>query len=158
MPLDTVIRDPHQNIPLRAGDVVTALFQPYSFMSLGATGKNQEVDFETQGITLAQALARSGGLEDSRSDAQGVFIFRLESADALSWPKTPVRTTAEGKVPVIYRINLRDPNSFFALQSFVMENKDLLYVSNAPVTEVQKVLNLVFSVVYPVVTGVQTFR
>ncbi|WP_175902114.1 polysaccharide biosynthesis/export family protein [Burkholderia seminalis] len=158
MPLDTVIRDPRQNIPLRAGDVVTALFQPYSFMSLGATGKNQEVDFETQGITLAQALARSGGLEDSRSDAQGVFIFRLENADALSWPKTPVRTTAEGKVPVIYRINLRDPNSFFALQSFVMENKDLLYVSNAPVTEVQKVLNLVFSVVYPVVTGVQTFR
>ncbi|MGR5342328.1 sugar ABC transporter substrate-binding protein, partial [Vibrio astriarenae] len=72
LPLQTIIRDPHQNVPLRAGDVVTALFQPLSFTALGATGKNQEINFEAQGITLAQAIARAGGLEDSRSDAQGV--------------------------------------------------------------------------------------
>ncbi|MFM0402006.1 polysaccharide biosynthesis/export family protein [Paraburkholderia aspalathi] len=158
LPLETVIRDPHQNVPLHAGDVVTALFQPFSFTSLGATGKNEEVNFEAQGITLAQALARAGGLQDSRSDAQGVFIFRLEDAKALSWPNTPVRTTADGKVPVVYRVNLRDPNSFFVAQSFMMDNKDLLYVSNAPIAEVQKFLNVVFSVAYPVITGVQTFR
>ncbi|OXI48068.1 polysaccharide biosynthesis/export family protein [Burkholderia aenigmatica] len=158
LPLETVIRNPRENVPLRAGDVVTALFQPYSFTSLGATGKNEEINFEAQGITLAQALARSGGLQDSRSDAQGVFVFRLENANALNWPNQPVRTTADGKVPVIYRINLRDPNSFFVAQSFVMDNKDLLYVSNAPVTEMQKILNLVFSVAYPVVNGVQTFK
>ncbi|WP_179746832.1 polysaccharide biosynthesis/export family protein [Paraburkholderia bryophila] len=158
LPLETVIRDPRQNVPLHAGDVVTALFQPFSFTSLGATGKNQEINFEAQGITLAQALARAGGLEDSRSDAQGVFIFRLEDAKALPWPNTPVRTTADGKVPVVYRVNLRDPNSFFVAQSFMMDNKDLLYVSNAPIAEVQKFLNVVFSVAYPVITGVQTFR
>jgi polysaccharide export outer membrane protein len=158
LPLETVIRDPRQNVPLHAGDVVTALFQPFSFTSLGATGKNEEVNFEAQGITLAQALARSGGLQDSRSDAQGVFIFRLEDAKALPWPNTPVRTTADGKVPVVYRVNLRDPNSFFVAQSFMMDNKDLLYVSNAPIAEVQKFLNVVFSVAYPVITGVQTFR
>lgn len=158
LPLETVIRDPRQNVPLRAGDVVTALYQPFSFTALGATGKNQEINFEAQGITLAQALARAGGLQDSRSDARGVFVFRLESADALQWPVSPARVTADGKVPVIYRVNLRDPNSFFVAQSFMMDNRDLLYVSNAPVTEVQKVLNLVFSIVYPVVTGVQTFK
>ncbi|MBR8090455.1 MULTISPECIES: polysaccharide biosynthesis/export family protein [Burkholderia cepacia complex] len=158
LPLQTVIRDPRQNVPLRAGDVVTALFQPYSFMALGATGKNQEINFEAQGITLAQALARAGGLEDSRSDAKGVFVFRMEKANALTWPKSPVRTTVDGKVPVIYRLNLHDPNSFFVSQSFMMDNKDLLYVSNAPITDIQKVLNLVFSVAYPVVTGVQTFK
>ncbi|MFM0649270.1 polysaccharide export protein [Paraburkholderia bryophila] len=158
LPLETVIRDPRQNVPLHAGDVVTALFQPFSFTSLGATGKNQEINFEAQGITLAQALARAGGLEDSRSDAQGVFIFRLEDAKALPWPNTPVRTTADGKVPVVYRVNLRDPNSFFVAQSFMMDNKDLLYVSNAPIAEVQKFLNVVFSVAYPVITGVQTFK
>ncbi|POM20233.1 polysaccharide export protein [Burkholderia cepacia] len=157
-PLESVIRNPRENVPLRAGDVVTVLFQPYSFTALGATGKNEEVNFEAQGITLAQALGRSGGLQDSRSDAQGVFVFRLENAGALNWPNQPVRTTVDGKVPVIYRINLRDPNSFFVAQSFMMDNKDLLYVSNAPVTEIQKVLNLVFSVAYPVVTGVQTFK
>lgn len=157
-PLQTVIRDPRQNVPLKAGDVVTALFQPYSFTALGATGKNQEINFEAQGITLAQALARSGGLEDSRSDPQGVFIFRLEDRQGIDWPNQPVKTTIDGKVPVIYRVNLKDPNSFFMAQNFMMDNKDVLYVSNAPITEIQKVLNLVFSVVYPVVSGVQTFK
>ncbi|WP_043285006.1 polysaccharide biosynthesis/export family protein [Paraburkholderia oxyphila] len=158
LPLETVIRDPRQNIPLHAGDVVTALFQPYSFTVLGAAGKNQEINFEAQGITLAQALARAGGLEDSRSDAQGVFIFRLEDASALHWPTAPVRTTADGKVPVVYRVDLRDPASFFVAQNFMMDNRDLLYVSNAPIAEVQKFLNVVFSVAYPIITGVQTFK
>ncbi len=157
MPLQAVIRDPGQNVPLHAGDVVTALFQPYSFMALGATGKNDEVGFEAQGITLAQALARSGGLQDARSDAQGVFIFRMEDAHALKWP-AGVRTTADGKVPVVYRINLRDPNAFFVAQDFMMANKDILYVSNAPVAELQKFLNVVFSVGYPVLTGVEVTR
>ena len=158
LPLQTVIREPRQNVPLRAGDVVTALYQPYSFTALGATGKNQEIDFEAQGISLAQALARAGGLQDNRSDAQGVFIFRLEDAAALPWPMKPVRTTIDGKVPVVYRVNLRDPNAFFAAQNFMMENKDLLYVANAPVAELQKFLNVIFSVAYPIVNGVNTFR
>lgn len=157
-PLQTVIRNPRQNVALKAGDVVTALFQPYSFIALGATGKNSEVDFEAQGINLAQALARSGGLDDNRSDAKGVFIFRLEDEKALDWPNQPARTTADGKVPVIYRVNLKNPDSFFVAQNFMMSDKDILYVSNAPITDVQKVLNLVFSVVYPVVSGVQTFK
>ncbi|WP_425306349.1 polysaccharide biosynthesis/export family protein [Burkholderia perseverans] len=158
MPLESVIRDPRQNVPLHAGDVMTALFQPYSFMALGATGKNEEVGFEAQGITLAQAIARSGGLLDSRSDAQGVFIFRLEDANALKWANTPVRTTADGKVPVVYRVNFRDPNAFFVAQNFMMDNKDILYVSNAPVAELQKFLNVVFSVAYPVITGIEVAR
>ncbi len=158
LPLDMVIRDPRQNVPLHAGDVVTLLFQPYSFTVLGATGKNDEINFEAKGITLAQALARAGGLQDSRADAKGVFIFRLEDANALKWPTAPVRTTADGKVPVVYRVNLRDPNSFFVAQSFMVDNNDLLYVSNAPIAEFQKFLNVVFSVAYPVITGVQTIR
>ena len=40
----------------------------------------------------------------------------------------------------------------------MMDNKDVLYVSNAPVTELQKFLNVVFSVAYPIVNGVQTFK
>jgi len=158
MPLDSVIRDPRQNVPLRAGDVVTAIFQPLSFTALGATGKNEEVNFEAQGITLAQALARAGGLVDSRSDAQGVFIFRMEPKAALDWPRQPVATTPEGMVPVVYRIDLKNPSSFFVMQSFAINNKDIVYVSNAPATELQKFLNLVFSVAYPVLTTIQVTR
>ncbi len=158
MPLDAVIRDPRQNVPLRAGDVVTAIFQPLSFTALGATGKNEEVNFEAQGITLAQALARAGGLVDSRSDAQGVFIFRMEPQAALDWPRQPVATTAEGMVPVVYRIDLKNPTSFFVMQSFAINNKDIVYVSNAPAAELQKFLNLVFSVAYPTLTTIQVTR
>ncbi len=155
LPLETIIRDPQQNVPLQPGDVVTALFQPYSFMALGASGKNEEINFETQGITLAQALARSGGLIDLRSNPQGVFIFRFEPQSALAWPQQPVKATPEGQVPVIFRIDLSYPNSFFVMQSFPIENRDVLYVSNAPATELQKFLNLIFTVAYPVLTAKQ---
>ena len=158
LPLETIIRDPKQNVRMQAGDVVTALFQPLSFTALGATGKNEEIAFEAQGITLAQALARAGGLQDSRSDAKGVFIFRFEPATALKWPRQPVLSTPEGMVPVIYRIDLRNPASFFVMQSFAINNKDLLYVSNAPAAELQKFLNVVFSVAYPVLNAVQATK
>jgi polysaccharide export outer membrane protein len=150
LPLETIIRDPQQNVPLQPGDVVTALFQPYSFTALGATGKNEEVNFETQGITVAQALARSGGLIDSRSNPKGVFIFRFEPKDALEWAQNPVKTTADNRVPTVFRIDLTNPNSFFLMQDFPIENKDILYVSNAPITEIQKFLNVLFSVAYPI--------
>jgi len=150
LPLETIIRDPRQNVPLQPGDVVTALFQPYSFTALGATGKNEEVNFETQGITLAQALARSVGLIDTRSNVRGVFIFRFAPKDALDWPRQPVQSTADGLVPTVFRIDLSDPRSFFQIQNFWMEDRDILYVSNAPVTEIQKFLNVLFSVAYPV--------
>jgi polysaccharide export outer membrane protein len=149
LPLDTIIRDPRQNIVLRSGDVVTALYQPSSFTAMGATGKSDEINFESQGISLAQALARAGGAIDSRSNAAGVFIFRFEAAGAdesvdaqTSWPKNAA--------PVIYRINLKDPRSIFVAQNFPMKDKDVLYVSNAPVAELQKFLNLLVSTIYPI--------
>jgi polysaccharide export outer membrane protein len=158
LPLDTIIRDPKQNILLQPGDVITSIFQSLSFTVLGATGKNEEVNFEAQGISLAQALARAGGLQDHRADAQGVFIFRFESPSALGSGANAVATTPEGKVPVIYRVNLRDPATFFVAQSFPIQNKDVLYVSNAPAAELQKFLNIVGSVIYPVISIQNTTR
>ena len=158
LPLDTIIRDPRQNITLQAGDVVTSLCQPLSFTVRGATGRNEEVNFEAQGISLAQALARAGGLQDSRSDAEGVFIFRLESPSALDLSGRNVAITPEGKIPVIYRVNLKDAASFFVAQGFPIQNKDVLYVSNAPAAELQKFLNLIVSAIYPVANIISVTR
>ena len=82
MPLDSVIRDPKQNVHLQPGDVVTALFQNQSFTALGATVKNAEIEFEAKGISLAQALGRMAGVRDNQADARGLFIFRFEEAEA----------------------------------------------------------------------------
>jgi polysaccharide export outer membrane protein len=158
LPLETIIRDPQQNVPLHPGDVVTALFQPLSFTAFGATGKNEEINFEAQGITLAQALARAGGLLDNRADAQGVFLFRFEPLQMMTWPRQPVLVTLDGLVPVIYRIDLKNPSSFFVVQNFPINNKDLIYVSNASAAELQKFLNLVFSVIYPLNAASNIFQ
>ena len=153
MPLETIIKDPEQNVALVPGDVVTAYYQPYSFTTMGATGQNQEVQFEGQGISLAQAMARSGGVKDERADARGVFLFRFEDPRALAAENTNGVKTADGKVPVIYRINLTDPTAFLTAQNFPMRNKDVLYVSNATSVELQKFLNILVSAIYPVVNA-----
>ena len=72
---------------------------------------------------------------------RAVFIFRLEDRQALDWASPP-KTTPEGKVPVIYQVDLRDPASFFVAQSFAVNNKDVLYVANAPSAELQKFFNI----------------
>ena len=151
MALDSVIRDPRQNILLKPGDVVTALYQPQSFSVLGATGKNEEVLFEAQGISLAQALARSGGLTDNRADARGVFIFRFEDATLVD-ASHPLTAGADGTVPVVYQIDLRDPASFFVTQNFPVQNRDVIYVANSPEAEFNKFMKLLISVAMPGLT------
>jgi polysaccharide export outer membrane protein len=151
--LQAVITDPRQNIHLQADDVVTAYFQPYSFTALGATGNNTEIPFEATGITLSQALGRVGGANDQRANPRGVFLFRFEDPSALD-PAVAngARTTPDGKIPVIYRINLTDPATFFVAQNFPVRHKDVLYISNAPLADLQKFVNIISSVVIPVVT------
>lgn len=148
MALDAVIRDPRQNILLKPGDVVTALFQPQSFSVLGATGKNEEIQFEAQGISLAQALARSGGLRDDRADARGVFVFRFEEPKMVDIPGASEKYP-EGSIPVVYQIDLRDPASFLVTQVFPIQNRDVIYVSNSPIAELGKFLRLVGSITSP---------
>jgi polysaccharide export outer membrane protein len=152
LPLEAVIRDPAQNIRMQANDVVTALFQSYSFTSLGATGTNAEIPFESTGITLAQALGRIGGLRDERADVRGVFIFRLEDPAALDPAVVATaRRTPDGHIPVIYRVDLSNPATFFVAQSFPIRNKDVLYVSNAPLADLQKFVGIVSSMAFSVI-------
>lgn len=149
LPMDSVIHDPAQNIRLGADDVVTALYQPFSFTSLGATGKSDEVQFEGTGLTLAQALGRIGGLKDDRADIRGVFIFRFEDPAALDPAMAAgARRTPDGKIPVIYRVNLRDPATMFVAQSFPIRNKDVLYVSSAPLSDFARFMGVASSMAF----------
>ena len=157
MSLDSVIRDPKQNVLLMPGDVVTALYQPLTYSVLGATGKNDEIPFEAQGISLAQALARSGGLNDGRADARGIFVFRFEDAKLVDNTGPSVKVS-NGKVPVVYEINLRDPAAFFVTQNFPVQNHDVIYVSNSPGAEFRKFLTYVVMVADPTVTFTHEFQ
>lgn len=158
-PLGAIIRDPRENVPLMSNDVITALYQPYSFQALGALGSNAEVPFEGTGISLAQAIARVGGLQDNRANIKGVFIFRFEDPAALP-PEIRMGAplTPEGKVPVIYRVDMSDPSIFFLMQSFPMRDKDIVYVSNAPLVDFQKFASLVSQMAFSVVGLVRTVQ
>lgn len=149
MPLDSIIRDPRQNITLKPGDVVTALYQSQAFSVLGATGKNDEIQFEAEGISLAQALARSGGLNDNRADARGVFIFRFEDPKLVGQHGQQAANSSTGQVPVVYEINLRDPAALFVAQNFPIQNHDVIYVTNSPSADFEKFLRLLVSVAVP---------
>lgn len=152
MPLDAVVRDPAQNIRLQPSDVVTAISQSLSFTALGETGSSSEVPFESTGITLAQALGRAGGLNPDRADVRGVFVFRLENPAAVSPDvANTTRRTADGRIPVIYVVDLKDPASLFVSQSFPIRDKDVLYVSRAPLSDLQRFVSIAASMVFPVV-------
>lgn len=155
MPFDAIIKDPRQNVILQKGDVVSVNYQTKSFTVLGATAKNTEIDFEAGGISLMQALARSGGLDDNRADARGVFIFRQESANILTPEQRaalPMQLQYASEVPVIYRLNLKEPINYIVAQNFAIKDKDLIYVSNAPGVEFRKFISLVAQGMYIVNT------
>ena len=101
------------------------------------------------GDPLVQALGAKDVAFAQPGHARAVFIVRFESRDALQWSKTPV-TTPDGKVPVVYRIDLKDPRSFFVAQTFPVRNRDVLYVANAPAAELQKFMTLLVSTIYPI--------
>ncbi|AWB20572.1 polysaccharide export protein [Methylobacterium currus] len=157
VPLTAVVSNPRENIFLRPGDTLTLVRDPQTFLAVGATGANYEIPFSAEGITLAQALAKSGGLRDFQADPAGVFIFRFEPASVVRRLRPGSPLLSSNFVPVVYRINMRDPNSLFVSQAFRMRNRDLVYVSNAPFTEVQKVLSVFSTVTSPIASGASLY-
>jgi polysaccharide export outer membrane protein len=146
MAAEDIIADPRNNVVLASGDVITALYQPYSFTVLGAAGKNEEVRFEATGLTLSQALGRVGGLRSDTADPKGVFVFRWQRPTN---PTTGAQAAGQG-VPVIYRIDLKQPATYLAAQKFEMEDGDVLYVSNSPVSDFQRFVSLVATSILPI--------
>jgi polysaccharide export outer membrane protein len=150
VPLTRVIADPRENISMQANDVLTLVHDPQTFLVVGAASFNSEIPFNSDGITLAQALAKSGGLQDTRSDPQGVFIFRYEKASIARELRPDVQFAYSGReVPIVYRLDLRNPNSLFVEQKFQMVNHDLIFVSNAPLVEAEKIIGIFNSVLSP---------
>jgi len=152
MPAADVIRDSKQNIVLEKDDIITAFYQPYSFTVLGAAGRNDEIRFEGVGLTLSQALGRIGGLQGDRADPKGVFLFRWELPQVLGQIPAGVPTNQDGRIPVIYRADLKQPETFFAAQRFQMRDGDIVYVSNSKLSDLQRFVGVVASSILPVST------
>lgn len=148
-PLEDIIRDPAQNIRVGRDDIVTLHYQPYSFTALGALARSGEIDFESTGLTLANALGRVGGLRDDRANARGAFVFRFEDPEAVDPAIAAISArTPDGRIPIIYRVDFRDPATLFAAQNFPMRDEDILYVASAPISDLQRFVGILSSMAF----------
>jgi polysaccharide export outer membrane protein len=155
IPMEALVSDPSENIFAQPGDVLTLVRIPQSFTVLGATGANSQIPFTAERTTLVEALAKAGGLQDQRADPAGVFLFRFEPprvVNALGRPQ--LGSGPEGATPVVYRLDLRDAKSYFLAQRFPVEDKDVVYVANADLNEIQKFFTLLNTLTGPVITGI----
>jgi polysaccharide export outer membrane protein len=155
--LSQVVNSPSQNLQLRPGDIVYVAHEPKVFMTLGATPppgsvggiNNRRFPFDADTESLSQALAKSGGLDDTRADTKAVFVYRLESKNVLREAGVDVSNFPAPLAPTIYSVDLSRPDGFFLTSAFNMRNNDFIFVSNALTPDLNKFLSTVEDVAAP---------
>ncbi len=140
--MNSVVNDPANNVYLYPGDTIVLNREFRSFMALGASGLNGQINFENETLTLAQAMGRAGGILDLRGDPTQTFLYRLEPKAVIADMGVDVTPYATSMVPVIYRVNLREPDGFFLATKFQVRDQDILFVSNSQASELAKFLAL----------------
>jgi polysaccharide biosynthesis/export protein len=120
------------NVQIMPGDRIEIRKKRRSITVFGATDHVSEIGFEAANLSLAEALARSTGPADSRANARGIYLFRLE--------RDKNGTTVR---PVIYHINMMDPQAYFLAQMFQMQDKDAILYSNSSSNITQKFVSLI---------------
>ncbi|TIX90139.1 polysaccharide biosynthesis/export family protein [Rhizobium sp. P44RR-XXIV] len=145
-PLDRILQDDKQNVRLLPGDQVFVDGASQSFTALGAFKSVGEFPLEPGKTTLAQALARAGGLLDDRADSRNFYLFRNQKI--YTQAVTPLSKTASAAPaivsikPVIYSVNLKDVSNFVLMQQFKMQDGDTIYASNAGLVDAAKLLTV----------------
>jgi polysaccharide export outer membrane protein len=138
--MDLLAPDSSANVRLAPGDRIELVRNARTFTVLGAAKTVSEIAFDSDRLTLIEALSRAGGPTDEKADATGVFIFRYEE-----------RADGSGEQPVIYRLNLLQPQSYFAAQRFAMREKDVLLIANARSNQLGKFVQLLNGLTAPAV-------
>jgi polysaccharide export outer membrane protein len=145
----TLVNTPEENIFVQPGDVLYVYREQQKYVAVGAlssvgqtSGLTGLFAFEQERLSLNEAVAKAGGLLDSRANPGQVFLYRMEYRKTLEALRVDLRKFPRDQkfIPTIYRANFRDPSSFFFAQSFPMRHKDIVYVSNADAVEVTKFL------------------
>ncbi|MFK7850564.1 MAG: polysaccharide biosynthesis/export family protein [Akkermansiaceae bacterium] len=93
------------------------------FYVMGAINKPVTVPFPVPSPTLADALGAAVGLDERRSDATGVFVFR------------------KGNPDTVYTLNMKEPAVMFLTQRFDMKGEDIVYITEAPLTRWNRLIN-----------------
>jgi polysaccharide export outer membrane protein len=150
---DDILANPRENIYVHPDDTIYLYREAMSFLAFGATnsgstGASTKIEFGASSVTLAEGIAKTGGLDDTRADAKKVFIYRTVDRTQLTHANIDLRgfERDQGQIPVIFQLDFRNPSAYFAAQNFYLANKDVMYVDNSGSYELSKFLSLVTNV------------
>ena len=160
----TLINKPEENIFVAPGDTIYVYREQQKFVALGALGSGGQTSgltgqfaFEQERLSLNEAVAKAGGLLNSRANPGQVFLYRLEYRQTLETMGVILANfpPEQKLIPTVYRANFRDPSSFFFAHGYLMRHKDVIYVSNADAVELGKFLGYVRAIT-STIAGVYT--
>ena len=121
------------DIPVQKGDEIVIRSNPRVYTVLGAVMKSGNVEMTKANLSLLEALGNVGGLQDQRANKTGVYVFRM--GDLLNNPTARAR---------VFRLDLYQPVSIFIAQQFGVQARDVVYVTNAPLYEYDKILSSIY--------------
>lgn len=158
VPFGALLYEPANNIYVLPNDVVYLYNQPQTFVAFGAAGSSAATTaisigaitaatggqglyrFDAWRLSLAEAIAKQGGVNDSLAEPKWVFLYRGETREVASQLGVDCSKFQGPIIPIIYNLDLRDPSGYFLARDFEMRNKDVIYTSNAASVETTKFL------------------
>jgi len=149
--LQNIFDNPGKNILLQPADTILLRNVSISYMVFGAGGSVGSEPIEVEDLTLAQAMARTGGANDLRANPAAVFIYREEDRKVLEAVGQGAQLPpGSGPVPVIYQLQLQDPEGFFYASNFNVRDQDIIFYANATSVGVGKFMSLLNTLISPV--------
>ncbi|HEX8388879.1 MAG TPA: polysaccharide biosynthesis/export family protein [Sphingomonas sp.] len=131
------------DLPLLPGDRIQLFNRPRTFLVFGASDRVSQVPFSASELSLAEAMARTGGPSERIADPAAVYLFRWEPGAA---PDAPPR-------PVVYRLDMTDADSYFMSQQVEMRDKDVIYVASAASNAPAKLTQILGQLFTPIAIG-----
>jgi polysaccharide export outer membrane protein len=157
-PFGALVYEPQNNIWAHPGDTIYLYREPQTFLAFGAagtagvqvvqgggtgtgtSGQQGQFVFDAWRISLAEGIAKAGGLNDQVAEPAAIFLYRGETREVAERLGIDCSRFPGPIIPVIYNVNLRNPEGFFLATKFQMRNKDVIYMANATSVEIAKAL------------------
>lgn len=140
VPFGALVYEPANNIYVQPNDTIYLYLQPQTFVGFGAAGVQGQFKFDAWRLSLAEAIGKTNGLNDTLADPAAVFLYRGETRDVAERLGIDCSKFPGPIIPIIYNANLRDPSGYFLAKTFEVRNKDVIYISNALSVESTKFL------------------